>query len=268
MPILFLKSPILGLVVIKKLTKIVLMVFSSFFLAQSVCAKNYFIVEKSPEPPKEESAKIDGLPQYVLAFAMNAYTYALSRYEVHNPFFLTVIDFDMPSYKKRLWVIDLHNDHVIMNIHVAQGSNSGKIYATRFSNRIGSHESSLGVFTTVGAEYHGKFGESLHLKGLESGINDNAYYRGIIIHSEWYVTPHFIHQMGYAGRTWGCFAVNPDHIDRVIQLIHGGSVFYAYATPENNDPLVNHHLSYAGKTLYEKIKGINSNPLVRFLETL
>src|SRR3990167_966149 len=264
MPIIFLKSLILGLVVIKKLTKIVFIIFLSLFVAQSVCAKNYFIIEKSPLPPQEESAKTDGLPQDVLAFAMNAYTYALKRNEVHNPFFLTVIDFDMPSYKKRLWVIDLHNDHVIMNIHVAQGSNSVKIYATRFSNRIGSHESSLGVFTTVGAEYHGKFGESLHLKGLELGINDNAYYRGIIIHSEQDVSPDFIRTMGYAGQTWGCFAVNPDHIDRLIELLQGGSVVYVYASPEKNDLNVNHDMSSGIEEVYNAIVRINANTIARF----
>ena len=135
------------------------------------------------------------------------------------------------------------------------------------SNTPNSHESSLGIFTTIGYEYHGEFGKSLRLKGWESGINNNAYYRGIVIHSEWYVSSKFINAMGYAGRTWGCFAVNPDHIDRLIELLQDGSVLFVYATPEKNDPLVDHHFSYADQKLYNHITNTNSNPFVRFFES-
>lgn len=268
---------------IKQLLKTLFVLFVCFIglcVVQSLYAENeqfepnkgnYFVIENTPKPPREESEKsdkLDGLPKYVLQLAMNAYAYALKRHEVHNPYILTIIDFDKPSYKKRLWVIDLHNDHVIMNIHVAQGSNSGKIYATRFSNEIGSHESSLGVFTTVGDEYHGKFGSSLHLKGLEAGVNDNAYYRGIIIHSEWDVSPDFIKSKGYAGQTWGCFAVNPDRVNRFIQLVQGGSVIYVYASPEKDDPNVNHDMSTGIEEVYNAIVRTNSNLFVRFFQTL
>lgn len=239
------------------------------FLVSRSAIANYF----KPEPTKRIVKSVapntlDGLPDSVLKSAINAYEWALQNKLVTNTSMLSIVDFSKPSYEKRLWVIDLRNDHVIMDMHVAQGHNSGKIFATRFSNQSGSHESSPGIFTTIGNKYHGEYGKSLRIRGWEAGINDNAFSRGIVIHSEWYVTPSFIQRMGYAGRTWGCFAVNPDHIDRLIQLIHGGSVFFAYAPPEKQDPLVNHHLSYAGKTLYEKIKGINSNPLVRFFEVL
>lgn len=249
---------------IKRFIKPLFLSLIVLFLAQSLYAENYFVIEKSPKPLQAESAKLDGLPPYILQLAMNAYTYALKRHEVHNPYILTIIDFDKPSYEKRLWVIDLHNDHIIMNIHVAQGSGSGKIYATRFSNRVNSHESSLGVFTTAGDAFKGKFGDSLHLRGLEPGINDNAYYRGIIIHSEWDVSPQFIRSMGYAGRTWGCFAVNPDRVDRLIELLQGGSVIYVYASPEKDDPNVNHGMSAGIEEVYNAIVKTNSNLFVRF----
>jgi len=239
---------------------------------KSAFAANYFIVEKDQpvqhHAVSHHTTELDGLPNHVLRLALNAYHMALKRNEVQNQSMLTIVDFNMPSYEKRLWVIDLHNNHVIMSVHVAQGRNSGKIYATRFSNVTGTHESSLGVFTTVGDEYHGNYGKSLRIKGLESGINNNAYSRGIVIHSEWDVSPRFIKAMGYAGRTWGCFAVNPDHIDRLIQLLQGGSVLFAYASPEKNDPLVNHRMSYATKQLYYHITQTNSNPVVHFFEAL
>lgn len=218
--------------------------------------------------PSVDAKTLDGIPNTALKLAINAYRWSLKHHVVKNPYMLTIVDFDKPSYQKRLWVIDLRNDHIIMDMHVAQGRNSGKIYATHFSNQPGSHESSLGIFTTLGNTFKSEFGKSLHLRGWEQGINSNAFYRGILVHSAWYVTPYFVDRMGYAGMTWGCFAVNPDRIERLIQLIHGGSVFFAYATPEKNDPRVNHRLSYTGKKLYKKIVGINSNPLVRFFEVL
>lgn len=215
---------------------------------------------------KKPQSAVEGLPDPVLKAAINAYEWALEHHKVANPYMMAVVDFDMPSYERRLWVIDLRNKHVIMYMHVAQGRRSGKVYATRFSNQSGSHESSPGLFVTVGHQYKGEFGDSLRLEGLEPGINDNAYDRGIIIHSEWYITPHFINHMGYAGRTWGCFAVNPEHIRRLIELEQGGSVFFAYAAPEHHDPLVDHPLSPAGRKLYDQIENINNNPLIRFFE--
>ncbi|OGT48477.1 MAG: hypothetical protein A3E53_03745 [Gammaproteobacteria bacterium RIFCSPHIGHO2_12_FULL_39_24] len=235
-------------------------------------AENYFVVEKNSRSVHHSSSQpnpneIDGLPKPILKAAINAYLYAIKQNDVRNLSMLTIVDFNKPSYEKRLWVIDLHNKHIIMNIHVAQGRNSGKIYPTHFSNDPNSHESSLGIFTTYGQEYHGAFGKSLHVRGLESDINSNALSRGIVIHSEWDITPKFIRTMGYAGRTWGCFAVNPDHINRIIELLQDDSVLFVYASPEKEDPLVAHPLSSEGEKLYQEIIQTNSNPLVRFFET-
>ncbi|HLB56877.1 MAG TPA: murein L,D-transpeptidase catalytic domain family protein [Coxiellaceae bacterium] len=238
------------------------------FVAAQTSNANYFKAKPAVQHTTPQQKALDGLPDPILKEAINAYRWAWDHHEIHNPYMLTIVDFNKPSYEKRMWVIDLRNNHVIFDMHVAQGRASGKIYATRFSNQFNSHESSLGIFTTVGSEFYGEFGKSIHLTGLEPGINNNAYKRGILVHSEWYVTPSYIDQMGRAGRTWGCFAVNPDHIDRVIELTQDGSVLFAYATPEKNDPLVDHRLSYDGRTMYEKILGINSNPVVRFFEAL
>ena len=264
--------------VIKQVIKNLFIVCFILCISQSLYAENYFVLEKSPESThkspkleftkpetiKAESEKLEGLSKSILKSAINAYRFALRQHEVHNVHFLTVIDFDKPSYEKRLWVIDLNNDHVIMDIHVAQGRKSGKIYATHFSNALDSHESSIGVFTTAGQPYYGAYGKSLHVKGLEAGINSNAFYRGIVIHSDTEVTPKFIDAMGYAGQTWGCFAVNPDHLNRLIQLLQGGSVIYVHASPEMDDPNVNHEMSSEGQKLYDDIVKTNLNFFMRF----
>lgn len=197
---------------------------------------------------KTETAR-DGLSPKVLMAAVNGYRWAVKNGDVSNTAVLTIVDFNRPSNQKRLWVIDLKNDKVLMHIHVAQGKNTGKLYAKHFSNRPGSDESSPGIYTTANI-YEGEHGESLRIQGLEKGINNNAYSRAIVIHPAWYVTHSFIKAHGYAGRSWGCFAVNPKQADKFIGYVKGGSVLFAYGYPEKHDPLVDHPLSKHGKEMF------------------
>lgn len=189
----------------------------------------------------------------VLKEAVNAYLWALAHNEVKNPNILTVVDFSRPSYEKRLWVINLKTGKVLMHLHVAQGRNSGAVYATRFSNHHGTHESCPGIFTTENV-YNGEHGASLRVNGLERGINNNALSRAIVIHPASYVTPSFIKHNGYAGRSWGCFAVNPAHVLKFIDTIKNGSVFFVYAAPENHDSLVDHSLTANGEKLFQALE--------------
>jgi len=86
------------------------------------------------------AAKNDNKPSpEAVKYAINGYEWALEHNQVANPNILTIVDFNQPSYKKRLWVIDLKNDHVLMHTYVAQGRNTGAVYATRFSNSPSSH---------------------------------------------------------------------------------------------------------------------------------
>ena len=171
----------------------------------------------------------------VLKQAVKAYHWAVATGKVHNKSALTIVDFTLPSNKRRLWVVNPNTGHVLLNIHTAQGKNSGLKYATRFSNAPGSDESSLGAYVTS-TVYDGEHGESERLIGLEKGLNSNALSRAVVIHSAKYVTPSFIKARGYAGRSWGCFAVNPTKSKELINLVKGGSVLFAYAPAENHDP--------------------------------
>ena len=67
---------------------------------------------------------------------------------------LTVIDFDLPSTAKRLWVLDLAKNEILFHTLVAHGHNSGENEATSFSNTDQSNMSSLGFYAT-GGEYEG-----------------------------------------------------------------------------------------------------------------
>lgn len=87
--------------------------------------------------------------------------------------------------------------------------------------------SSLGVYLTD-QTYSGKHGFSLKVRGLESS-NSNVYRRDVVVHSANYVTPEFIKAHGYAGNSWGCFAVDPHVSKQLIDYIKEGTVMYAYA---------------------------------------
>jgi hypothetical protein len=92
---------------------------------------------------------------------------------------LAVIDFSRPSSERRLWIFDLDKEELLLEDLVAHGQKSGDNLATRFSNLVGSHQSSIGLFRTA-ESYSGKHGYSLRMDGLEPGINDRARERAIV----------------------------------------------------------------------------------------
>lgn len=142
---------------------------------------------------------------------------------------LTLIDFTKPSTEKRLWVIDMAARCVLFNTHVAHGQGSGDNYATRFSNRSGSHASSLGLYLT-GDTYQGGNGYSLLLNGLDPGVNDNARARSIVVHGADYADPSVIASAGRLGRSWGCPALPRALTKPIIDVIKEGSVLYIYGS--------------------------------------
>lgn len=152
--------------------------------------------------------------------------------KIQNDAVLTIIDFSLPSSQKRLFVIDLLHGALLYNTYVAHGKNSGKLMATQFSNRANSYKSSLGFYVTENT-YRGKHGFALRLNGLEPGINDNAYKRGIVIHSAPYASEKFIKAQGYLGRSEGCPALPPKLAPAIIQTIKNGSCIFAYSPSEH-----------------------------------
>ena len=144
---------------------------------------------------------------------------------------LTLIDFTKPSNEERLLVLDMAEGKLLFHSLVAHGRNSGDLYATRFSNRPESHQSSLGLYLTEGT-YTGKNGYSLRLNGLEKGVNDNALARAIVIHGAAYADPSVCRGGRRLGRSWGCPAL-PPALNRPIIDIKGGSVLYIYGESRN-----------------------------------
>lgn len=187
---------------------------------------------------KKILASAPNLDPDALSHAAKGYDWALKHGNVKNHDVLTIIDFNKPSYEKRMWVIDLNTDKVMMNLYTTHGKNSGMTYAKKFSSRVNSDMTSLGVYETMNA-YHGKHkGLSLRLKGLEKGINANAYSRTIVIHPAWYATPQFVKAHHRAGRSWGCFAIDPAKSTKLVNLIDQGSIIVAYADQSDHDPVL------------------------------
>ncbi|RFS19696.1 hypothetical protein DVR12_21570 [Chitinophaga silvatica] len=173
-----------------------------------------------------------GLSKEAFDRAMVGYNRLKEQGKLKNPDVVSIIDFSLPSTKKRLFVIDLKNKLLLFNTLVSHGRNSGKEMANAFSNAMNSFKSSLGFYTTANT-YNGEHGLSLRLIGEEAGINDNALARGIVIHSASYVNEALGKIQGYIGRSLGCPAI-PENIHRkVIQKISNGSCLFLYSPDKN-----------------------------------
>lgn len=148
-----------------------------------------------------------------------------------NKEILTVVDFDLSSKKKRMWIMDMKNKEVLFNTYVSHGQKTGVEFAKQFSNKVNSHKSSLGFYLT-GETYIGKNGLSLFLDGMEKGINNNARKRYVVIHGADYATANFVSRHGRLGRSYGCPAVPVKIARPLINKIKGESVVYIH----KNDP--------------------------------
>jgi len=140
---------------------------------------------------------------------------------------MTVIDFSLPSYKRRLFIFDMTKGiaRPILDENgylVAHGKNSGGVIPDQFSNKVGSLMSSLGAYLT-GETYVGKYGRSLKLDGLEP-TNSNARLRSVVMHGSKYVSDDYVAQQGAIGRSWGCPAIDFKYKDTIIDSIKGKSL--------------------------------------------
>ena len=190
-------------------------------------------------------AKLDsaGLSESVFEKALTGF-YNL-RYSGLNPSksILTIADFDQESCKKRLYIIDLHENKLILNTWVAHGQNSGGDKPDCFSNTPNSNQSSLGFYIT-GEIYNGKHGRSLKLDGMDLGFNDKARERAIVLHGANYVSQGTIDQLGRLGRSQGCPAVSSKLANQIIDMISGGSVLFINNSDQNyNSQFLNENLA-------------------------
>ncbi|QDP19687.1 murein L,D-transpeptidase catalytic domain-containing protein [Sphingomonas xanthus] len=150
-----------------------------------------------------------------------------SRSWIHHRDFIGVVDFGVGSADARFHVVHLPSGHV-ESFRVAHGSGSDRRHTgflDHFSNRPGSEATSNGAYTTA-ETYHGKYGLSMKVNGLD-WTNNNAMSRAIVIHNAWYAEPEMVDIHGKLGRSQGCFAFSRKDQWNVMQRLGGGRLIYA-----------------------------------------
>lgn len=222
---------------------IALLHFPFAFAKTATAARQYRIIAgnnintTNGEPVTANSSKksvYDSLHLEVTGLSRQAYDFAKKGHEklkmegrINNTSVLSIIDFTLPSNKKRLFIIDLDNYQVLFNTYTAHGRNTGREWATSFSNQHSSYKSSPGFFITR-ETYRGKHGLSLKLEGLEKGVNNNAFERGIVIHGAAYVSESVAKAQGFVGRSEGCPAVPENLSSPIINTIKNGTCLFVY----------------------------------------
>ena len=131
------------------------------------------------------------------------------QYKDKNDKYVVMVDYSKSIDDERLYIVNTKTAQIEMTSIVSHGVNSGKEYATDFSNVKDSKKSSLGAYLTE-STYYGIFGYSLHLKGLDK-TNNLARERAIIFHS-----------------SKGCFYLPEKNTRKIIDVIKGGCLVYAY----------------------------------------
>jgi hypothetical protein len=168
-----------------------------------------------------------GLSEQAFNYAWKGYQHLLSKNKINRTQYLTVCDFTKSSSEKRLFIIDVNNGALLIQTYVAHGKNSGEAYATSFSNKPESLQSSLGFYVTANT-YQGKHGLSLRLDGVDPGFNDKAMERTIVIHGASYVSKERAQAGTFMGRSWGCPAVPENESEKIISTIKNGTCLFIY----------------------------------------
>src|SRR6186713_856604 len=166
----------------------------SMVISEAVILYNYMSLEQS------------GLDEKAFEYAWRGYHNLLKKGMIKKKSVLSICDFTQPSCSKRLYVIDVRHKKLLYRTYVAHGQNSGAEYASSFSNKPESFKSSLGFYITK-RTYFGRNGLSLRIEGLDSGFNDLAGKRNIVLHGSSYVSQKFIRNTGAIGTSLGCPAM-------------------------------------------------------------
>ena len=202
------------------------------FANNEVPALDSAYIEKSCEIEYEISEIYCSLADTSLDFgifekAYTGYLNLLSLDKIEKKEILTIIDFSQTSLNERLYIVDLSKNKIIHKSLVSHGIYSGRTIPKKFSNEVGSGQSSLG-FYTVNHTYKGKFDLAVKLNGLEYS-NSHAHKRGIVMHAAKYANPEFANKNGSLGRSLGCPALPEKGFDKVVDIVKGGSCLFIYA---------------------------------------
>ena len=176
--------------------------------------------------PAQPRILVDGaIDPQLLARARAAFD--ANRRRLRHTDVVGITDFAKGSAEKRFYLLDTATGRVSSHF-VSHGRGSDPAHCgrlERFSNEYGSNATSAGAYVT-GDYYHGKYGRSMKLKGLERR-NNNAEGRAIVVHSAWYAEPEVISETGKLGRSEGCFAMSQRSLREVLARLGPGRLLYA-----------------------------------------
>lgn len=172
------------------------------------------------------------VPKKYINRANEAYDFCKSN--GYNTEYCFLVDFSQNTQIRRFYVYDFEKKKVVYRCYCAHGNDgtSKSLQANKdsFSNKIGSHKSSLGKYRvgkrrTINS-VDGMFDVSMlnvpcyEVHGLEK-TNSNAHKRGILIHpmpgmdSNWLVT--------LPGVSLGCFSIGRKAFDKIASYIDRSS---------------------------------------------
>jgi len=138
-----------------------------------------------------------------------------------NTDFCILVDFGLPSGKKRFFVWDFKADSIKYSSLCAHGyGQNSTMQKPVFSNIEGSYCSSLGRYK-IGARAWSNWGINVHYKlhGLEQ-TNNNAFKRIIVLHSYEYIPETEIHPHHLPlGMSQGCPVISDDTMRKVDELL-------------------------------------------------
>ncbi|MEI9944300.1 MAG: murein L,D-transpeptidase catalytic domain family protein [Chitinophagaceae bacterium] len=173
-----------------------------------------------------------GLSKDAFEYAYKGYNKLIDKHIIKRPELLTICDFSQSSNNKRLYIVNLNSNELVVNTYVAHGRNSGGEFATKFSNKMSSLQSSLGFYITQNT-YFGEHGLSLKVSGLEAGYNDKAYSRAIVVHGAGYIGGSWLSHSSYMGRSYGCPAIPENEKNLIINTIKNGTCLFIYHPSKN-----------------------------------
>jgi hypothetical protein len=168
-----------------------------------------------------------GLDEKAFEYAWRGYHNLLKKGLVHKKTILSICDFSQSCCSKRMYVIDVQHRKLLYRTYVAHGQNSGEEYANSFSNEPESFKSSLGFYVTDRV-YYGRNGLSLRLNGVDTGYNDLALKRKIVLHGSNYVGDKYMENFGTLGTSLGCPALPSTMSGRIIRAVKNGTCLFIY----------------------------------------
>lgn len=163
-----------------------------------------------------------------------------NRESIKNTRYLSMADFRIFTDKARMFVFSM-NENKVEVYHVAQGvaSQDDNRYFTQFGNSTASDRTPRGFHWVGPREHTTEVGYSPRMNGLQPGLNDQSFDRGIFLHPAVYNGQQYVFEdgeagypHGYAGHSQGCYALSTKVSETIIERLKEGGIIYGDTSDE------------------------------------